>query len=203
VHSESRNQASKAQIAFDVGERLRRGDETVLDDILRAYGSIIAAGLRSRYAVLNWHDVEDVLAIALHQLWKYRQKYDPAKASLKALFCRIADNVAKKLFRLGWQRLRQEEVELDTKTEAACRPRSDSDSAKTSKLSNDVQQVLAKLPAAYRHIVLADAYAGGRVANSDLLAEELEIPTGTVRVYRSRAISAIRLEMRKRGYEVP
>jgi RNA polymerase sigma factor (sigma-70 family) len=186
-----------------LGERLRRGDESALEAILYQLGPIVASGLRRRYVVLNSQDVEDILATALYRLWRYRKKYDPAKASLKALLCRIADNVAKNLFRLGWQKLRQQEVEVDAYSKYVCPQKRVSGTAKTAKLIEDLQQVLAKLPAVYRHIVLADAYARDRVADSELLADELDIPSGTVRVYRNRAMTTIRLEMRKRGYKVP
>ena len=66
-----------------------------------------------------------------------------------------------------------------------------------------MQEIIDKLPAPYRYIVLADATAKDRVASAELISEELEIPAGTVRVYRNRAMAAIRRELRIMGYEVP
>jgi RNA polymerase sigma-70 factor (ECF subfamily) len=203
VTSEELNKALPAQTAVDLGERLRRGDESSLGEVLRLLGPIAAGGLRGRYAVLNWQDVEDILAIALYRLWKFRGKFDPAKASLKSLFCRIADNTAKNLFRDGWQKVRQREVELDAAISCPAVTAAEQGNPGCNEILEVVREVLAKLPEAYRHIILADAYAWDRVAESELLAAELEIPAGTVRVYRNRALAAVRSELRKRGYEVP
>ena len=53
------------------------------------------------------------------------------------------------------------------------------------------------------YIVRADANAKDRVASAELISEELEIPVGTVRVYRNRAMATIRRELRMKGYQVP
>jgi DNA-directed RNA polymerase specialized sigma24 family protein len=73
----------------------------------------------------------------------------------------------------------------------------------TSRAAEDLRSIIERLPDSYRHIILADACARDRVASARFLAEELEIPEGTIRVYRKRAMSALRSEMRKLGYEVP
>jgi hypothetical protein len=39
---------------------------------------------------------------------------------------------------------------------------------------------------------LADACATGRVASAEFLSQELQLPAGTVRVYRHRAVIALR-----------
>ena len=58
----------------------------------------------------------------------------------------------------------------------------------TGKIRQELQIIIDSLPTAYRYIVLADATAKDRVDSTELIAEELEIPAGTVRVYRNRAM---------------
>ena len=134
------------------------------------------------------------------------QKGSGAKGSLAALFYRIADNIVRNLLqKTGWHRLRLQEVRLEDWTESmAALPRPvDAGPSDAAAIRQDLQSVIDSLPAAYRYIVLADATAKDRVASAELIAEELEIPAGTVRVYRNRAMNAIRGKLRALGYEVP
>ena len=171
----------------------------------------MAASLRRRYSILNENDVEDVLATALYRLWAYRKRLDVAKGSLATLFYHIADNVVRNLFKTGWHRLRSQEVRLEDWAGVVESPVRSTDSVRTvdagpgdaGKIRQDLQTIIDSLPAAYRYIVFADAIAKDRVASAELIAEELEIPAGTVRVYRNRAMNAIRGKLRALGYSVP
>jgi DNA-directed RNA polymerase specialized sigma24 family protein len=208
---------SSNQPDSDLKHLLLDNNEAVLGMILRDYGPAVAASLRRRYSVLNENDVEDVLATALYRLWAYRKRLDMAKGSLAALFYRIADNAVRNLFKTGWHRLRLQEVRLEDWTEAVevtvrsigtvgpvgTGPGDDGTSRQEGKMRQDLQVIVDSLPAAYRYIVLADATAKDRVASAELIAGELEIPAGTVRVYRNRAMNAIRGKLRALGYNVP
>ena len=202
---------SSKQTDSDLKHLLLDDHEAVLGTILRDYGPAVAACLRRRYCILNENDVEDVVATALYRLWAYRKRLDLAKGSLAALFYRIADNVVRNLFKTGWHRLRLQEVRLEDWTEAVELPdRSidpdrpvEGEPSDAGKIRQDLQIIIDSLPAAYRYIVLADATAKDRVASAELIADELEIPAGTVRVYRNRAMNAIRGKLRALGYNVP
>ncbi len=202
---------SSNQTDSDLKRLLRDGHEGALATILRDNGPAVAAALRRRYSILNENDVEDVLATALYRLWAYRKRLDLAKGPLAALFYRIADNAVRNLFKTGWHRLRLQEVRVEDWTEvmpAPVRPEEAgaSDARATrqdEKLRRDLKIVIDSLPAAYQYIALADATAKDRVAAADLIAEELEIPAGTVRVYRNRAMNAIRGKLRSLGHDVP
>jgi RNA polymerase sigma factor (sigma-70 family) len=192
---------------LDLKEQLIRSDEEVLGAILRTYGAPVAALLRRRYSVLNDHDIEDVLASALFRLWRYRKQLDTTRGSLGTLLLRIADNIVRDLFKEGWRKLRlheaspldpQELARLFVPTAAA-----ESSTANNGQLGHDVRVIIDRLPDAYRFIVLADANARDRVASAEMISEELEIPAGTVRVYRNRAMATIRRELRQMGYKVP
>jgi RNA polymerase sigma factor (sigma-70 family) len=214
---------SSHQTDSDLKHLLLDNHEAALGMILRDHGPAVAAALRRRYSVLNENDVEDVLATALYRLWAYRKRLDSAKGPVAALFYRIADNVVRNLFKTGWHRLRSQEVRLEDWTETMAGPIRPADPVcpadpippadagpsdattirQEGRIREDLQIIIDSLPPAYRYIVLADATAKDRVASAELIAEELEIPAGTVRVYRNRAMNAIRGKLRKLGYNVP
>lgn len=183
--------------------------QEALEEILRLYGPSIIARLLKIYAgVLKFEDVEDVLSIALRKLWNNRFRYDDNKRSVRTwLFC-IADNVAKDVIKSGWHRAQQLEQNpgedwLEENIKAPEIVHNTEETPKGSKAKVDLQQVIQALPDVQRRIILADGAARDDVASSEFLADELGIPAGTVRVYRSRAMDKIRTEMRKRGHNVP
>jgi RNA polymerase sigma factor (sigma-70 family) len=196
---------SSNQSDSDLKHLLLDDNEAVLAMVLRSFGPAVAASLRRRYLILNENDVEDVLATALYRLWAYRKRLDLAKGPLATLFYRIADNTVRNLFKTGWHQLRSQEVRLDNWNEIVEAPArsTDEEPRNPGTIRQDLQGIIDSLPAAYRYIVLADATAKDRVASAELIAEELEIPAGTVRVYRSRAMNAIRSKLRALGYNVP
>lgn len=185
----------------DLGLRLRAGDEDVLEAILCAHGPPIAALLKLR---LSWQfsatDLEDVLAMALFRLWQHRERFDPSKASLRVWFFRIAENIARDVFKHGWHKARQLEriYELEALADVPD-PRSDHDPIDVEPvLTLPIQQlreVIALLPEAQRLIVLADAASREGIVPSQDLSKELGIPASTVRVYRRRALERLRKEL--------
>lgn len=200
---------------IELAIRLMDNDESALVDILQQYGPVIAAGLRGKYETLTYEDVEDVLSIAVLRLWNARQCYDDNKSKLSTYLYKIADNAAKDVFRLGWQKARQLEVDFgenndmdaiafttDTSQDKGL-SKSKKSSPKTKKEHQDLQQVLRGLPEKQKHIIQADAYARDDVADSGKLADELGIARGSVRVERSRAMKVIRRKMQERGHDAP
>ena len=197
---------SSSQSDSDLKHQLLNDNEAVLGLMLRLYGPAVATSLRRRYFVLNEQDIEDILAAALYRLWTYRKRLDITRGAVAVLFYRIAENTVRNLFKSGWHKVRLQEVTLDDAAaflQALESVPVEGERSNTGKIQKDVQEIIDTLPAPYRYIVIADATAKDRVASADLISEELEIPVGTVRVYRNRAMAAIRRELRIMGYEVP
>lgn len=191
----------------DLGERLRAADEDVLADVLQEFGPAVSAVLRQRYeGVLDAADVEDVISIGLFRLWNSRARYDSAKSSLKVWFFRIVDNAARDVLKFNWHKARTMEVGTEPRALAGYSdPRrnghAESNTGPLSRRSVLLKEILADLPERQRRIVMADALARDRVASSEFLAKELDMPASSVPVYRKRAMDKIRREMRKRGVE--
>jgi len=172
--------------------------------ILTQHAPSVAVWLRSRYSILTAEDVEDILIIAMIRLWKVRDRFDAARASLRTYFARIADNVARRLISSGWAKARRLEVSLDVREIAVASHEDSRDpTPQDASLMHKLGQALNQLPEAYRTILLADACAAGRVASAEFLSQELQIPAGTVRVYRHRAVTTIRRLLTEAGCKVP
>ncbi len=192
----------------DLGARLRAGDEEVLELILRTHGPPILALLRQRFVgPLTATDFEDVLAAALFRMWQHRARFDPTLASLRVWLFRIAENIARDVLKLGWQKARQ--LELSTEpmqlAETTDHRRPDLDAADDPSSakripSEQLRELLALLPENQRRIVLADADSRDGVVASHDLSKELGIPPSTVRVYRRRALERLRREIELRGF---
>lgn len=54
--------------------------------ILTRHAPSVGGWLRSRYAILTAEDVEDIVVIAMIRLWKVRDRFDAARASLRTYF---------------------------------------------------------------------------------------------------------------------
>jgi RNA polymerase sigma factor (sigma-70 family) len=195
----------------DLGERLRAADEQTLAEILRLYGPFVIAVLRTRFhGVLCASDIDDILSIALFRLWQARENYDGMRSSLRVWFLRIAENAARDVLKFGWHKARRKEVSTEPPrlAEYADPQRNGRAETRDNGLlerpeQSDLREILADLPEAQRKIILADAQSRDRVASSEYLAAELEIPAASVPVYRKRALDKIRKELRRRGYDIP
>jgi RNA polymerase sigma factor (sigma-70 family) len=160
--------------------------------------------------VLNASDIDDVLSMALFRLWQAREHYDERKSSLRVWFLRIAENAALDVLKFGWHKARRKELSLEPPRLADYadpRKNGHAEAPETGMLEHpehsDLREILADLPDRQRRIILADALSRDRVASSEYLAAELDIPASSVPVYRKRAIEKIRKELRRRGHDVP
>jgi RNA polymerase sigma factor (sigma-70 family) len=191
----------------ELASRLALGDEEVLADVLRRFGPPVIGALSRRYrGVFSREDVEDILAVALHRLWRTRDRYDAARADLGCWFHAIARNVARDHLKHGWLKLRALSVQgasVAIESIAAPEPVSAAGGGghgDSRTVLTDLNEALAALPEAQRRILEADAHAWPGVAPSAALADDLGISPGSVPVYRRRAIDSVRSQMRLRGY---
>ncbi len=197
---------ASSEMDAELGHRLRSGDESVLETILRTQGPTVRAVLRGKFFhSLTDTDFEDVLATALFRLWQSRERFDATQSSLRVWFFRIATNVARDVFKHGWHKARRLEQVVEPVFLAdllSTHERSDDDDASQPEpflTSAALTELLALLPESQRRIVLADAASAEGVVPSQQLADELGIPPATVRVYRKRALERLRRAIRERG----
>jgi RNA polymerase sigma factor (sigma-70 family) len=173
-----------------LAERLRRGDESVLLDILRDLAPKVRNRLRSRFGhFLSEDDYDDLLSMALYRLWMLREKYEPEKGSLASWFYLISRSLA-------WDFLRQHprpaQLAVETLAEwAEARPQRETPVPQSEDLKR-LHCALDSLPEIDRRILLAFA---SRVHEDDWtsdLVAELAMPASTIRVRKFRALAELR-----------
>ena len=192
-------------------QRLVDGDEQVLVEILKDLGPPMRVVLVRRYQhVLREGDIDDAISIGLFRMWTNRAKFDVTKASLRVWLFRIVENAVRDVLRFGWHKARAMEVSGDWEflsqsdvNRGGENRDTDSVPATPTARQLDLREIIAALPEAQRRIVLADAAAKDRIANSQRLSEEMDIPASTIRVYRKRAMDRIRSDLKRRGHPVP
>ena len=192
----------------DLGAQLRAGDESVLEAILQTHGPPILSLLKQRFVGrLTATDFEDVLAVALFRVWQNRLRFDPKLASLRVWLFRIAENIARDVLKLGWQKARQLELSVAPTSLAMAIDRhttkigidpDDGPSLALRVAPDELRELLAMLPASQRYIILADANSPDGTVASQELAHELGIPAATVRVYRRRGLERLKREIERR-----
>jgi RNA polymerase sigma factor (sigma-70 family) len=187
--------------------RLSDGDQSVLESILRAYGPTIAGWLRNKYRQqLNREEIRDVLSTALCRLWNVRDRYDPAKSSLRGFFFLLARHEAVDMLKSAWHSSRRCEVQLgDSANGIADRAPSapaDLDPGPDdghSRMIHDLKTCMDDLNESSRRILWHDACSDDGVPSA-ILAQELNISKSAVRVARKRGLDKLREAMKKLGY---
>ena len=175
------------------GSAVSASAEQQLEAIIRDHASAVRDILIPRYrGGLTPSDIDDVVATAAHRLWKHRAEFAKLR-SPRAWFVRIADNVARDVLRYGWQKARQLEVAAEKSYLESFSPHDAPDQPEPDpERARQVRALIDQLPEKQRKIIWADALSrDGNIAAEDL-ARELDIPTGTVRVYRKRALDKLR-----------
>ena len=175
--------------------------EVFLERLLRAEGPAVKAVLMQKFSgTLSGADIDDVLAVALNRVWLNRDRFDAGRGSLRTWFFRIAHNSAIDVLKHGWHRARELEIPGggDFLTEIAGELAESNPDRAQAESHRVVREIIAALPEAQRRIVWADAQHRHGPTPSKDLARELEIPVGTVRVYRKRALDRIRRELEDR-----
>jgi RNA polymerase sigma factor (sigma-70 family) len=195
------------ELQDEIALKLWENDESALTLILRHLAPAIENCLDRKYrGVLTHEDCEDIVAFAVKALWDYRTSYDDSKGKISTLLYSFADRRAKDVLAFGWQKARQLELgdgsEILTIREAPKAP-SMADAPPTKGIVDDLLKVVDSLPDDQRRILVAKALAPDGEVTSGLLAEELGMPEGTVRVYYMRAKQTVKQEMTRRGHNLP
>ena len=196
--AEATSEASVVPMSGDA-EGTHAGDHVrQLEEIIRDHAAAVRDILIPRYrGGLTPSDIDDVVATAVHRLWKHRDEFAELR-SPRAWFVRIADNIARDVLRYGWQKARQLEVAAEKSYLESFAPHAHEpqDAPEAEELDPElvekVRVAVESLPESQRKIVWADALSrDGNIAAEDL-GRELGIPPGTVRVYRKRALDKLR-----------
>lgn len=210
--------ASDEKWQEDATLKLMGGDESVITDILNRWAEPLGRTICKRYSALSNADAEDVVAVAVWRLWRWREQYDGSQGSIKAVLYKIARRIAED-WRCGkskWQQAKLYEQGTDPEdlSQHLARATGEDDGSeepsKVPPLHSALAGVFADLPALQREIWQTYADAGGFEVDASALGRELgrkhnngvPYPGGTIRGYKSRAKETIVREMKKNGFDL-
>jgi RNA polymerase sigma-70 factor (ECF subfamily) len=169
----------------ELHRRLVGGDRSAFDDLYRRYSGI-AYGLARRITI-DPTLAQDVVHDAFMALWRAPEAYDPGRGAFRTFLLALVHHRSVDLIR------REERLRARTEKAANLEPVESEDVADA--VTEDaflvvrreqVRQALTGLPPDQRQ-VLEMAYFGGRTQVQ--IAEELQIPLGTV---KTRTFTALR-----------
>ncbi len=171
------------QHSTQLGERLRDGDELALEECYNAFGATVLAYLRRHVGAA---DAEDVLQKTFLDIWRSAHRYD-AKQSLSGWIFTIARRRA--IDELRTRRVTVVPVEV-------LRDVIGDDGRATAEQyawAAELRAALATLPAAQRQ-ALEMAYFDDLTQRD--IAQQLEVPMGTVKARMARGTKALAALMR-------
>lgn len=186
--------------------RLRDGNETLLSDALSASPRLQHRLGRRFSHRLQASDIEDVLNRALHRLWRTRFNFDRRRGTVEAWLFQIACSEAHNLFRTRRRSVLDRARSLDPALLDGIpdgRKEPPPVSSDPACFQEPVREALERLPAIQRRILLADCASPDGKVESRALARELNVTPSTVRVYRRRALRAMREFLLERSASEP
>jgi RNA polymerase sigma factor (sigma-70 family) len=170
---------------LELHERLLRGDREAFEDLYRRYASQ-AYGLAYR-VTRRQNLAQDVVHDAFLALWRAPEAYDHARGSFRTFFLSMVHHRGVDLVR------REQRLRARTEKAANLEPPADEDPADEvaeagylAVRRKEVREALTTLPDPQRQ-VLEMAYLDGKTQVQ--IAEELQIPLGTV---KTRTLAALR-----------
>lgn len=166
--------------------------------LLERYGGLAKGVLAKCYGGrLDHLERAEALNEAAANAWRWPSAVTAQRGTLKAWFCQIAVNAARRILR---EKQRQPVGDVDPADERA---RSD----QTTGPSDDgllarLESCIARLPHLQREIVRADLAAGGDGVDARTLAARLETTINAVYVSRNKARHSLRECLARGGHEL-
>jgi RNA polymerase sigma factor (sigma-70 family) len=187
---------------IDIALMMMDGDPEGARWLLKKYGGKVKAGLRREFhQVLADPEINEALNVAALNAFRAAPQYDESKGSLQAWFYQIARNAARNILR-GEKRHEAIPLEFDPPQPAEVDAQEDDHDHPEQRMLSDLREAIASLPRFQKAIIEADL-ASGETADSQRLAQTLGSTRNSIYVLRSQAISKLREDMRRRGYQTP
>jgi RNA polymerase sigma-70 factor (ECF subfamily) len=174
-----------ATASSDLARRLAGGDEAALEECYTALGSLVRSYLRRFVGT----EADDLLQVVFFELWRSRERLDPDR-SLEGFVFALARRRAVDALR----RFRPSVVNIDAFHWLVG---DDGDRfVERFVLAAQLKRALSQLPEEQRESIVL-AYFGGKTQQE--IADELSVPTGTVKARTARGLrrlAAIMIEDR-------
>lgn len=167
----------------DLAARLMARDEDALREAVKVYGGIVNG--MARRVLKEPSLAEEVVQDTFLALWRRPGAFDPSRGSLKSFLASIARNKAVDVVR--------KEESAKRSSDALLRDSSPRDDFFTFESEfeerAEVTSAMLQLPEPQRHAI-ALAYFGGRTYRE--VAEELEVPEGTIKTRMRDGLTKLR-----------
>lgn len=198
--------------------RMWDGDDNVRGELLVRLGTTLINAIRKSYPSLSADEAEDVVCEAIVRFWVWREKYDPAKSSIRSRLYWFATRVAMEyvggVVKKHQGRIREKGVEAEFFESIPAEmdePEPDDDHGKQpSPIQRSLRECFSKLSDLQREILQAIAEAGAYgvdagelgVRLGDKFKDGVPIPAGTIRTNKSRAWESLDLCMKSKGFDL-
>lgn len=171
----------KTQTDFELMQAIRRGDAEGLRTLYARYsGKVYAICLR---VIHDQHEAEETLLDVFHEIWQRSDRFDDTRSSPRQYIQLLARSRA--IDRLRESKRRRDKVECGFLPELA---------ATEHEQSSDVSHVLGGLEPRYQQVIELAFFSG---CSHSQIAEQLQIPLGTVKTRIRTAIATLRRRMRE------
>ena len=168
--------------------RMMDRDQSALAELLKLYGPKIRGYLRKKFGdVLKEPELQQALNCAAFNVWRFADRFDPAKGSLRAWFVRIARNAAFSIIRVEARHLAK-----SLEYEPAYDPADDSEVPSADISDQDVRRLKAidefinNTLSGFEKIVAINSFKSGGEADSTRLAALYGKTRGNVDVVKSK-----------------
>ena len=167
-----------AGMTASIGDRLRDGDESALEESYRRLGPLVRSYVQ-RFVPRD--DAEDIVQITFLELWRARERYDPSRSLEGFVFGIARDRSIDHL-----RRRRHEVIDVDHLRNLI----GDDGRELVERLAwaAEIRGALDKLPQAQRE-ALEMSYFGHRTQPE--IAQQLGVPIGTVKARMARGMQRL------------
>lgn len=186
----------------DLVPRLKQGDQSVIEDLIRRLGPSFEAWLRARYEWLMPF-VDDLLSETIIRIWNYREDYDPTLTYLEDWFFALARQIVINLTRASWHKARA--LEKSIQDESIHSYYTSEEERENCSLPSEAQQDLAVILGDLSPLDRTVLYASLRPDCSNWAAElstELGLSANALRARKHRLIKKVKEELASKGHTV-
>jgi len=185
----------------DIALMMAEGDQDGLRLFLERYGGRIKGFLIKRYAnVLQEGELGEALNAAVHNIWRFADRYDEGRGSLPSWSIRIAQRAAQSIVRRE-MKYRSKNLEYDVSYDPAAGPPAEEAVEGLDRSSDprllDLHRAIETLPPLQKAIIEADLAAGSGLADAGRLAEIHGTSMNSIYVSRSKARENLRKQVQR------
>ncbi len=176
---------------------LLASDQAGLRRLVEDHASRVRSTLQADFRkVLDYLEIDDALSQATQRVWKYRQRIDLSRGTLRAWYYSIARNCSLRLLTV---KRGPNVVRATSNLDLLVRRRESENGAAAAAATKILYEAIDRLPGQLRAVMRADLAAGG-TADTELLMAQLNTTAGNIYVARTTGRKRLREILTAMGY---